>query len=68
MLVYPAGVDLSTSALRFLARELTARRLAQGTRWRRPATGRQALLVPAHLRCGPTYAQLAAGIGVGSLR
>ncbi|MFJ9123142.1 hypothetical protein ACIRJS_03555 [Streptomyces sp. NPDC102340] len=29
MLVYPAGVDLSTSALRFLARELTARRLDQ---------------------------------------
>ncbi|MBQ1122207.1 hypothetical protein KBY19_19100 [Streptomyces sp. B15] len=57
MLVYPAGVDLSTSALRFLARELTARRLAQGTRWRRLTAGRQALLVLAHLRCGHTYAQ-----------
>ncbi|MFD0445231.1 transposase family protein [Streptomyces indonesiensis] len=66
MLVYPAGVDLSTSALRFLARELTARRLAQGTRWRRLAAGRQALLVLAHLRCGHTYAQLAAGFGVGT--
>lgn len=66
MLVYPAGVDPSTSALRFLARELTARRLAQGTRWRRLAAGRQALLVLAHLRCGHTYAQLAAGFGVGT--
>ncbi|WP_443334821.1 helix-turn-helix domain-containing protein [Streptomyces sp. CCNWLW230] len=66
MLVYPAGADLSTSALRFLARELTARRLAQETRWRRLAAGRQALLVLAHLRCGHTYAQLAAGFGVGT--
>lgn len=66
MLVYPAGVDPSTSTLRFLARELTAHRLAQGTRWRRLAAGRQALLVLAHLRCGHTYAQLAAGFGVGT--
>ncbi|GAA0450038.1 transposase family protein [Streptomyces olivaceiscleroticus] len=66
MLVYPAGADLSTSALRFLARELTARRLAQGTRWRRLAAGRQALLVLAHLRCGHTYAQLTAGFGVST--
>lgn len=27
--------------------------------------GRQALLVLAHLRCGHTYAQLAAGCGIG---
>lgn len=66
MLVYPARADLSASALRFLARELTARRLAQGTRWCRLAAGRQALLVLAHLRCGHTYAQLAAGFGVGT--
>ncbi|MCZ7412930.1 IS5 family transposase [Streptomyces sp. WMMC897] len=65
MLVYPAGVDLSTSALRFLARELAVRRREQGTRWRRLTAGRQALLVLAHLRCGHTYAQLAAGFGVG---
>jgi hypothetical protein len=66
VLVYPAGADLSTSALRFLARELTARRLERGTRWRRLTAGRQALLVLAHLRCGHTYAQLAAGFGVGT--
>ncbi len=36
-----------------------------GTRWRRLTAGRQALLVLAHLRCGNTYAQLAAGFGIG---
>lgn len=66
MLVYPAGVDLSNSTLRFLARELTAHRREQGTRWRRLTAGRQALMVLAHLRCGHTYAQLAAGFGVGT--
>jgi hypothetical protein len=66
VLVYPSGADLSSSALRFLAHELAARRREQGTRWRRLTAGRQALLVLAHLRCGHTYAQLAAGFGVGT--
>lgn len=66
MLVYPSGADLSSSALRYLTHELTAHRRDQGTRWRRLTAGRQALLVLAHLRCGHTYAQLAAGFGVGT--
>jgi Helix-turn-helix of DDE superfamily endonuclease/DDE superfamily endonuclease len=66
VLVYPSGLDLSSSALRFLSRRLAARRLELGTRWRRLPTDRQALLVLAHLRCGHTYAQLAAGFGVGT--
>lgn len=33
-------------------------------RWRRLSPARQALLVLAHLRCGDTYARLAAGFGV----
>ncbi|MGK3945259.1 IS5 family transposase [Streptomyces sp. RP5T] len=66
MLVYPSGLDLSSSALRFLSRLLTARRRELGTRWRRLPADRQALLVLAHLRCGHTYAQLAAGFGVGT--
>ncbi|MYR89797.1 transposase, partial [Streptomyces sp. SID685] len=37
----------------------------RGTRWRRLPADRQALLVLAHLRGGHTYAQLAAGFGVG---
>jgi hypothetical protein len=65
VLVYPSGVDLSSSTLRFLSRLLAARRLERGTRWRRLSADRQALLVLAHLRCGHTYAQLAAGFGVG---
>ncbi|MFE9098894.1 transposase family protein [Streptomyces sp. NPDC007264] len=65
MLVYPSGIDLSSSTLRYLSRRLSARRLERGTRWRRLSADRQALLVLAHLRCGHTYAQLAAGFGVG---
>ena len=66
MLVYPSGVDVSTPTLRYLSTRLRARRREMGTRWRRLPAGRQALLVLAHLRCGHTYAQLAAGFGVGT--
>ncbi|MDQ0808362.1 hypothetical protein QFZ63_006918 [Streptomyces sp. B3I7] len=65
MLVYPSGIDLSSSTLQYLSRLLSVRRLERGTRWRRLSADRQALLVLAHLRCGHTYAQLAAGFGVG---
>ncbi|MCZ4117927.1 IS5 family transposase [Streptomyces sp. H39-S7] len=65
MLVYPSGVDVSSSTLRFLAQQLRRHRRAIGSRWRRLSAGRQALLAPAHLRVGHTYAQLAAGFGVG---
>ncbi|MBZ9644667.1 transposase family protein [Streptomyces sp. PSKA30] len=67
MLVYPSGVDVSSSALRFLATRLRQRRRAIGSRWRRLSAGRQALLTLAHLRMGHTYAQLAAGFGVGTM-
>ncbi|MQY40940.1 IS5 family transposase ISStsp4 [Streptomyces sp. RB17] len=65
MLVYPSGIDLSSSTLRFLARHLRQRRREIGSRWRRLAAGRQALLTLAHLRCGDTYGQLAAAFNVG---
>ncbi|WP_030338534.1 IS5/IS1182 family transposase [Streptomyces sp. NRRL S-1022] len=65
MLVYPSGIDLSTSTLCYLSNLLTARRRERGTRWRRLTAHRQALLVLAHLRCGHTYAQLAFGFGIG---
>lgn len=66
MLVYPSGIDVSTSTLRYLSALLRARRQERGTRWRRVSVGRQALLVLTHLRSGHTYAQLAAGFGVGT--
>ncbi|MER7794534.1 IS5 family transposase [Streptomyces sp. NPDC097640] len=66
MLVYPSGVEVSGSALRFLAARLRERRRALGTRWRRLSAGQQALLALAHLRNGQPYAQLAAGFGVGT--
>ncbi|MGV9956260.1 transposase family protein [Streptomyces cellulosae] len=66
MLVYPSGVDVSSSALRFLTQQLRRHRRAIGSRWRRLSADRQALLTLAHLRMGHTYAQLAAGFGIGT--
>ncbi|MGY3685016.1 transposase family protein [Streptomyces sp. TE33382] len=65
MLAYPSSIDLSSSTLQHLAGQLAVRRRETGTRWRRLPAGRQALLALAHLRCGDTYAQLAAGFGIG---
>ncbi|MFI6467833.1 transposase family protein [Streptomyces sp. NPDC050528] len=65
MLVHPSSIDLSSRTLRFLTGQLAARRQEIGTRWRRLPAARQALLALAHLRCGDTYAQLAAGFGIG---
>ncbi|MDX2819276.1 transposase family protein [Streptomyces sp. PA03-5A] len=65
MLVYPSGIDLSNSTLRFLARHLRQRRHEIGSRWRRLPAGRQALLTLAHLRCGDSYSRLAAAFNVG---
>ncbi|MET4646025.1 hypothetical protein ABID95_005782 [Streptomyces atratus] len=65
MLVHPASTDLSTRTPRYLTGQLNARRLEIGTRRRCLTTGSQALLAPAHLRCGDPYAQLAAGLGIG---
>ncbi len=66
MLVYPSGVDVSSSALRFLSAKLRQHRRELGTRWRRLSPGRQALLALAHLRNGHPYAQLATGFGIGT--
>ncbi|GGV57585.1 hypothetical protein GCM10010245_90710 [Streptomyces spectabilis] len=63
VLVYPSSIDLSSRTLRFVSKQLTARRRETGTRWRRLSAARQALLVLA--RRGDTYAQLAAGLGIG---
>ncbi|MGW2707276.1 transposase family protein [Streptomyces sp. NPDC001340] len=65
MLAYPSAIDLSSRTLRFLAEHLARRQREMGTRWRKLPAGRHALLTLAHLRCGDTYAQLAAGFEVG---
>ncbi|MFI1932160.1 transposase family protein [Streptomyces sp. NPDC020330] len=65
MLVHPSGVDLSSRALQHLSGLLAGHRRRTGSRGRRLTCGRQALLVLAHLRCGDTYARLAAGFRVG---
>lgn len=65
MLAYPSTIDLSTSALRFLATRLRVHRRAIGSRWRRLSPARQALLVLAHLRNGDTYTRLASGFHIG---
>ncbi|CAM5654700.1 IS5/IS1182 family transposase [Streptomyces hirsutus] len=65
MLVCPSSMDPSSRTLRYLTGRLVVRRREVGTRWRRPAAGRQALPALAHLRCGDTYVQLAAGFGIG---
>ncbi|NEW71102.1 transposase family protein [Streptomyces rhizosphaericus] len=66
MLVYPSGVDVPSSTLRFLSAQLRRHRRELGTRWRRLNPGRQALFTLAHLRNGHPYAQLAAGFGIGT--
>ncbi|MCI3927830.1 transposase family protein [Streptomyces sp. AN091965] len=63
MLVCPSAIDLSTAHLRYLSQELAARRRETGSR-RRLTPRRQALPALAHLRCGDTYTQLAAGFGI----
>ncbi|GAA3485059.1 hypothetical protein GCM10018966_095910 [Streptomyces yanii] len=65
MLVYPSGIDLSSRTLGHLSGLLAGHRRRIGSRWRRLTCGRQALLVLAHLRCGDTYARLAAGFRIG---
>src|SRR5918993_1409305 len=65
VLSYPAAVDLSSRTLSYAAGLLREHRRVIGSRWRKLTCARQALLVLAHLRCGDTYARLAAGFGVG---
>ena len=65
MLVSPSAIDLSSQSLRFLAQYLPDRWRELSTRSRKLPSGQQALLALTHLRCGDTYAQLAAGFGVG---
>jgi DDE superfamily endonuclease/Helix-turn-helix of DDE superfamily endonuclease len=66
MLFYPAALPLSSQTLTYTAEVIRGYRRQIGSCWRKLAPGRQALLVLAYLRKGETFAELAAGCGIGT--
>src|SRR5262245_32487993 len=66
MLFYPAALPLSRQTLSYTASAIRRHRRQIGSAWRKLNPGQQALLVPAYLRKGETFADLAAGFGVGT--
>src|SRR5271157_1368338 len=66
MLFYPAALPLSRQTLDYTAGIIRRYRRKIGSCWRKLNPGRQALLVLAYLRKGETFAELAAGFGIGT--
>ena len=66
MLFYPAAMPLSAQTLTYVAGVIRRHRAKIGSAWRKLNPGRQALLVLAYLRKGETFADLAAGFGIGT--
>jgi len=66
MLFYRAALPLSRKTLNYAAGIIRRHRVSIGSCWRKLNPGRQALLVLAYLRKGETFAELAAGFGVGT--
>ena len=66
MLFYPAALPLSRQILTYTAGIIRRHRTQIGSPWRKLGPCRQALLVLAYLRKGETFAELAAGFGVGT--
>ena len=66
MLFYRAALPLSSRTLTFVSGIIRRHRAAIGSPWRTLNPGRQALLVLAYLRKGETFAEAAAGVGVGT--
>jgi DDE superfamily endonuclease/Helix-turn-helix of DDE superfamily endonuclease len=66
MLFYPAALPLSSHTLSYVAGIIRRYRKKRGSCWRKLNPGRQALLVLAYLRKGETFADLAAGFGIGT--
>jgi DDE superfamily endonuclease/Helix-turn-helix of DDE superfamily endonuclease len=66
VLFYPATLPLSSQTLACTAGVIRRHRAQIGSAWRKLNCGRQALLVLAYLRKGETFAELAAGFGVGT--
>ena len=65
MLFYPAALPWSAQTRTYVAGVIRRHRKKIGSSWRKLNPGRQALLVLAYLRKGETFAELAAGFGVG---
>ena len=66
MLFYPAALPLSRQTLTYLTGIIRRHRRQICSPWRKLSAGRQALLVLAYLRKGETFADLAAGFGIGT--
>ena len=66
MLFYPAALPLSAQTLSYVAGIIRRHRTKIGSSWRKLNPRRQALLVLAYLRKGETFADLAAGFGIGT--
>jgi hypothetical protein len=66
MLFYRAALPLSSKTLTFVSGIIRRHRAAIGSPWRTLNCGQQALLVLACLRKGETFAEVAAGFGVGT--
>jgi hypothetical protein len=66
MLFYRAALPLSRKTLTYAAGIIRRHRKSIGSLWRKLNPGQQALLVLAYLRKGETFAELAAGLGVGT--
>jgi hypothetical protein len=66
VLFYPAALPLSAPTLTYAAGAIRRHRKKIGSAWRKLNPGRQALLVLACLRKGDTFAELAAGFGIGT--
>jgi len=66
VLFYRAALPLSPRTLTYLAGVIRRHRATIGSSWRRLNPGRQALLVLVYLRKGETFAEIAAGFGIGT--
>jgi hypothetical protein len=66
MLFCPAALPLSFQTLTYTAGVIRRHRARVGSPWRKLSPGHQALLVLAYLRKGETFADVAAGFGVGT--
>jgi hypothetical protein len=66
VLLYPAALPLSRQTVTYVTGIIRRHRAQIGSPWRKLNPSEQALLVLAYLRMGETFAELAAGFGIGT--